>query len=176
MVFDIEDITEDGLDFSLKVERDRFKIDQTDCSLCQDVSIEGTLRNVSRDIYLSGQIKTEVLMSCARCLEPVRNLVDCEISVKFVPQGKAPKLKSETELREDDIDSEHYTDNKVDITQSVRDQILLAAPLVCLCKRDCLGLCPECGKNLNEGPCGCKKEKPVDPRLAALKALRDKLK
>ncbi|MBI4600107.1 DUF177 domain-containing protein [Candidatus Uhrbacteria bacterium] len=176
MVFDIDDITEDGLAFRLQVGRDRFKIDQTDCALSQDVSVEGLLRKVNREVFLTGHIKTEVSLICSRCLEPLRSSVDCPVSAKFVPQDKAKKWKSETEVQEDDIDSEHYAENKVDITQPVHDQILLAVPLVPLCRKDCQGLCSECGKNLNNGPCGCHKEKPGDPRLAVLQSLKDKLK
>jgi uncharacterized protein len=40
-----------------------------------------------------------------------------------------------------------------------------------LCREDCAGLCPQCGKNLNDGPCGCKK--PRDPRMAVLEQLLD---
>ena len=39
-----------------------------------------------------------------------------------------------------------------------------------LCREDCKGLCPHCGKDLNEGPCGCEPRQ-IDPRLEALKKL-----
>ena len=41
-----------------------------------------------------------------------------------------------------------------------------------LCREDCKGLCPTCGKNLNLGPCGCRKS--LDPRFAVLEQLLDK--
>ena len=50
--------------------------------------------------------------------------------------------------------------------------LVLELPLRYLCKPDCKGLCCRCGKNLNDGPCGCQKE--IDPRLAALRQLLDK--
>lgn len=53
----------------------------------------------------------------------------------------------------------------------VREDILLALPAKFLCREDCNGLCPMCGKNLNDGSCGC--EKPVDPRLEVLRQLLD---
>ena len=54
----------------------------------------------------------------------------------------------------------------------VREDIFLALPTKFLCREDCKGLCPQCGKNLNDGSCSCKK--PVDPRLAVLQQLLDK--
>ena len=50
--------------------------------------------------------------------------------------------------------------------------LLLALPTKHLCREDCRGLCPRCGKNLNEGLCGCREDK-VDPRLAVLAQLMD---
>jgi uncharacterized protein len=52
----------------------------------------------------------------------------------------------------------------------VRQNLWVATPMSCLCRRDCQGMCPHCGANLNEGLCGCQHEE-GDPRLAALREL-----
>ena len=59
-------------------------------------------------------------------------------------------------------------DYKLDTDALLRDDILLELPSKFLCKESCKGLCPKCGKNLNEGGCGCDTHE-VDPRLAVLK-------
>ena len=58
----------------------------------------------------------------------------------------------------------------------LRDTILLSIPLKPLCREECKGLCPVCGKNLNEGECEHvkKKEEEIDPRWEKLKALLEK--
>ena len=56
----------------------------------------------------------------------------------------------------------------------VAEQVQLNLPTHPLCREDCRGLCPRCGANLNDGPCGCA-EPPGDPRWAALAGLRDKM-
>jgi uncharacterized protein len=56
----------------------------------------------------------------------------------------------------------------------LQEQVLLALPLKIVCRDDCKGLCPQCGKNLNEGPCACVVQV-EDPRWAALKEIRNKL-
>ena len=58
----------------------------------------------------------------------------------------------------------------IDISKDVREYALLAIPMKNLCKEDCKGLCSHCGKDLNEGECGCTNEK-IDPRWIALKNL-----
>ncbi len=66
------------------------------------------------------------------------------------------------------------TDDKteyVDLTDEVRQSIILALPTYPVCRPDCLGACPSCGKNLNEGPCGCVRDEP-DERWGALDGLK----
>ena len=73
-------------------------------------------------------------------------------------------------LNDDDNDSFILADSsQLDLDSIVREDVLLPLPIKFLCSEDCKGLCPHCGKDLNEGPCSCKKE--VDPRLAALQQL-----
>jgi uncharacterized protein len=52
----------------------------------------------------------------------------------------------------------------------IREELILAVPEYVLCREECRGLCPRCGKDLNEGPCACRPE--PDPRWAALEALK----
>ena len=61
-------------------------------------------------------------------------------------------------------------DESLDLEQLLTEDILLDVPSKFLCSPDCKGLCPVCGKNLNQGDCGCKQDT-VDPRLAILKSL-----
>ena len=65
------------------------------------------------------------------------------------------------------------TDEKteiVDLTDELRQSIILALPTYPVCRADCRGVCPTCGKNLNEGPCTCVHEE-RDGRWGALDAL-----
>jgi len=61
-------------------------------------------------------------------------------------------------------------DNSVDLSEPLREIILLSLPMHAVCRPDCRGLCPQCGQNLNFGQCDCQKEE-IDPRLAILKQL-----
>lgn len=74
--------------------------------------------------------------------------------------------------RDDDADAYIVVpDGKLDLEQLTWEDILLFLPSKLLCRDDCKGICPQCGKNLNEGTCECKKE--IDPRFAALLDLLD---
>lgn len=76
-----------------------------------------------------------------------------------------------TELAgDDDIDYLLITDDELDLYDVVLGEILLSLPMKHLCSEDCKGICPTCGKNLNENSCNCA-EKSIDPRLEVLKEL-----
>ena len=74
--------------------------------------------------------------------------------------------------REDNDELILVESQEIDLDELVMSDLLLTLPMKHLCREDCKGLCAQCGKNLNEGDCGCKK-KPVDPRLEALRKLLD---
>ena len=73
---------------------------------------------------------------------------------------------------EDDDVIQIGPERTLDLDELLRSDILLELPYKYLCSEDCKGLCASCGKNLNEGPCGCNLHQ-VDPRLEVLKKLID---
>ena len=69
----------------------------------------------------------------------------------------------------------YYEGDRLDLGEVIREQVLLGLPLKPLCREDCQGLCPRCGKNRNAGPCGCTPEEEAgDARLEPLRKLFDK--
>jgi uncharacterized protein len=122
-------------------------------------------------ILVTGALRTLLELQCCRCLEPCPVPIRFEVEEEFSPSvdihtgAKLPVTKAE---EEGTIIDEHHT---LDLTEIVRQSILLAQPMLPLCAEDCCGLCAECGQNLNEGQCDCTTEA-VDPRLEILKQLR----
>jgi uncharacterized protein len=135
--------------------------------------IEGVVQLIrtTDGVLASGQLYTEVELSCSRCLEPFSTAVDFALEEEFhsiidISTGaKLPPADDEDEATL--IDDQHT----IDLFEVMRQDILLALPPRPLCKSDCAGLCSQCGQNLNEGSCTC--EQPLsDPRWDALRALR----
>lgn len=79
-----------------------------------------------------------------------------------------------TEELEDEDNEDYYLleDGTADLEEIARDALILNFEPRLLCKDDCKGLCPKCGKDLNDGPCGCAED--PDPRMAALRQLLEK--
>jgi uncharacterized protein len=57
------------------------------------------------------------------------------------------------------------------LNEAIREELILAVPEYVVCRDNCAGLCPECGKDLNEGPCDCRAAS-TDPRWVQLEALK----
>ena len=176
MIFEIDDIPEGGLNLDLLAAKEQFEINQSDCSLSDDIKLRGRLTKIEQKISFSGELQTILNVACTRCLNLFPYIIKSEIEVYFVPLGKEPKPGNEIEIKETDIEKEVYEGGKVDLRGSVRDQVLLEVPLMHLCREDCKGICSKCGSDLNLSQCECQNEGQVDPRFAVLKEIKDKLK
>ena len=84
-------------------------------------------------------------------------------SIRVIPE-------EEIELTAEQMDLIPFNGSRIDLRQAVAEQVLLALPIKPLCSRQCKGLCPRCGLNLNHGPCQCPPQEPAGP-FAALKVL-----
>lgn len=138
------------------------ELDYPSIQLSDDVTLTPltgslTVTRTTEGIYIQGVLQSSLVQQCVRCLEDA--IVPLEIHLDelfYYPPGSAPE--GENRVGEDGI---------IDLSPLVRELSLLALPIKVLCRPDCLGLCQECGANLNLGDCGCA-EDDVDPRLAIL--------
>jgi uncharacterized protein len=143
-----------------------FDLDEAQQRLAKDLCVDfvqGTVEftHTDRGIFGEGQLHSQAQLECARCLETFSQPIDFHLEAQF----GLPPIKSQGEPT-----FPIGVNGILDLTEALREQILLALPMQPLCKPDCRGLCVECGKNLNEGPCDCVEET-IDPRLAGLKEL-----
>src|SRR5258706_197945 len=119
---------------------------------------------------LVGRLRTELELSCSRCVEPHRFPIDAEFDQRYLPSSQAT-TEVEREVEENDLETSYYAEDQIDLNELMREQFYLVLPMKPLCLEDCKGLCAHCGTNLNTGACDCA---PLweDPRLATLKALK----
>lgn len=132
--------------------------------LSDDVSVESikgnlTFLRIDQGIMGYGTLNVDIEAECARCVEPVRKVIEIELEERFAPaaylvpeEGGSP------------IDANGY----INLRPILRDLVIVSTPLQVLCKPDCQGLCPRCGTNLNQEQCDCELDD-VDPRLTILK-------
>lgn len=118
------------------------------------------VRNRAGLVTLDADVEAEVVFDCDRCTANTSRILTYHFEHILVPS-----LSEEN--GDEYIEAPDYS---LELEELLRDDIFLELPVKLLCREDCRGLCQRCGKNLNDGECGCNKNEP-DPRLAALKAL-----
>lgn len=130
-------------------------------------------REVIQDIRLRGRLSAGLELQCARCLEPVGQNVDRKFELLYRPLG-TDAGRDELSVTDAEAEIGYYQGQGVLLEDVVREQVLLALPLRAICRENCKGLCPQCGKNLNQEQCTC--TVPADdPRWEALKDIRSRL-
>jgi uncharacterized protein len=128
---------------------------------------------IVKDIRLEGSLAARVELACARCLEPVLQDVNHKFDLLYRPLG-ADAGKEELSVTAVEAEVGYYQGEGLLLEDVLQEQVLLALPLKAICRDDCKGLCPHCGKNLNAEQCACA-EPLEDPRWSALKDIRGKL-
>lgn len=124
--------------------------------------------------FANGTFKGVLVVACSRCVTSVELPIDEAIHVTFMPTSELPAEDTESEegaeVAAGELDVFPFDGEKLDLEPLFREQFVLAVPYAPLCREDCAGLCAQCGIDKNSGTCAC--EKPIDPRLAALKGLK----
>jgi len=129
-----------------------------------------SLERVADTLIVKGRILTVARRACSRCMELFDKRLDISFKSVFAHDAVVEK---DIELKREDLDLNFFHGDVFDIGQVIAEQVSLGLPVKPLCHDDCLGLCIRCGKNLNDGICGCGDEA-VDIRFEKLKNLHIK--
>ncbi|MCI9102164.1 MAG: DUF177 domain-containing protein [Lachnospiraceae bacterium] len=114
-----------------------------------------------RKLKVRGEVRLTLMIPCGRCLEPVGVPFHLTIEEEL-------DMNQSHEDRVEALDEQPYISGyDLDVDQLVSGELMANLPMKVLCKEDCKGICPQCGRNLNLGECGCEKD-PADPRMAAI--------
>jgi uncharacterized protein len=126
-----------------------------------------TLRLVNAGESLGGyfEVSGGAHVLCSRCLKPVTVPLEIEFMVIY---QQAPATPGEDDTEE----VVFYRENLIDVSEDIRQHLVLELPMKPICTSDCKGLCPRCGKDLNQGDCGCPKSDDDSP----MSVLKDLLK
>jgi uncharacterized protein len=130
-------------------------------------------KEVVEDIRLVGCFSTRVELRCARCLDPVAHAVQENFDLVYRPLG-VDAVADEKSISLAETEIGYYQGEGLLLEDVLKEQLLLAMPVKQVCSRECKGLCPQCGKNLNLESCDCVSTM-TDPRWSALEDIRKKL-
>jgi uncharacterized protein len=128
------------------------------------------LTRTDKGIWAHGALDSSVPCQCSRCLADFSHPVHLEFDEEFLP---TVDIATGSPLPPPDPEEGAFTidDHLVlDLREAVRQYAIMAVPINPLCRPECRGLCPICGRDLNQAPCQCDEQK-TDPRWHALEQL-----
>lgn len=131
----------------------------------EPLSAEGSIVNNAGYMRMELTLRIRYTASCARCLCDVPGEFTFKVEKTVVPSGMLANI--------DESEADDYAivyDGFLDMDEELLELLELEFPTKVLCKEDCRGLCPKCGKNLNDGDCACEDHE-IDPRMEPLRKL-----
>ena len=160
MKIDITSILyEEGKSIDIDKELDFSDIEFDGVKLSTPVRLVGKLFNIGGCIEFNSNASFEISYLCDRCLSESTKILSFDISERF---------KKTLDLADDqNPDIICFSGNEIDISEVIINNIFMNIPSKLLCCEECKGLCPVCGKNLNEGECSCD-TRTSDPRFDVL--------
>ena len=172
MEIKVSEIPAEGFKIELSAEATEFGEFDDDSGLLKPVTASLRVEKVGATVHIKGGIDAVVELSCSRCAKKYEYTVTSGLDLDLHPLKGAPE--EEKELQAGDLDVEFYDNDIIDMTNLLREQVLLQVPMKPLCSESCLGLCPYCGQDMNDRTCGCKPPE-GHPGFEALKDfLKDK--
>lgn len=173
MIISLVRLPADGLSFRHQYVSGELDIKDREFSFVEPPLVAGRVDRVGMEMRLRGEIKTNLLAPCDRCLSDVPLQIGLPFDLLYAPAEASGQATGEIELHERDLDFAFYANDQIDLDELVLEQLELGLPSRVLCQENCRGICSECGADLNAGECRC--QKPVDPRWQALADLKAKL-
>ena len=141
-----------------------------ECSFTAPVSAEVSAVWEYGHVRATGKVASAVRLTCSRCLAEYELPISSEFTI-FFTESKGEELDEEVELSDEELISASYTGDEIDMTAEIAEQVMLEVPYKPLCSESCLGLCPQCGADLNAGECGCDRGG-INLKMAALKKIK----
>lgn len=120
--------------------------------------------------FLQGTASYEQTLGCIRCLKPISEASSPEVEL-LVLNRRPPQGAGEHALNEEELGVQYVEGEHLDLDPILYEQLQLNVPMKPLCRPDCRGICPVCGKDRNLEDCSCETAE-IDPRWAALASFK----
>lgn len=130
----VRDITSGGLDIDRSISKEDIGLSSEEADIRSPLKVKARVEKADDFIIADTRIKAEFGYMCARCLEELCSTQERSYKFDF-------KLDGAVEY--------------IDLGEEIRQEIIMANPVRVLCSKDCKGICPSCGVNLNKERCKC---------------------
>ena len=134
----VAQIPPEGLTLEEDIPAEKLDLDSAIVKFRSPIRLSAVINKITNVVTVDSDVCAQMLCTCSRCVEEFERVLDKHLKLNY-PVDKSIQI--------------------LDLDPDIRQEIILAFPEKPLCKPDCKGLCITCGKNLNQGPCSCPKEK-----------------
>ncbi len=132
--------------------------EQGECRFATPIAITLEVEPERDLIRVDGFLSATVRLPCSRCLNEYERELHRRFTLRFsreIPADVHSGDDGEVELTAAQIGLIYFKDDTIEFGDAVQEQIVLCLPYKPLCSDSCKGMCPQCGADLNQGPCGC---------------------
>lgn len=133
------------------------------------VNIHLRIDKADTEIFIKGDFSARLRLHCSRCLSEFEKEEYIHVDVVYHSLKEIESIEKH-EIKTDELNTDFYSGDEIDISALINEQIELNIPMKPLCDELCKGICPGCGADLNFQLCSCPKQK-IDPRFAGLSKL-----
>lgn len=173
MIYNVAQLLKSPVGTRLDVELDNddgLELKDQEAELAGPITGHVRLHRTNLGIYADGTVAVPVHLQCTRCLKDFNTTLTFPLHEDYYPTVDVDTGLPTTEPHDIDVSFPIDRHHEVDLREAIRQNLVLELPIRVLCREDCAGLCPQCGKDLNDGPCDCQAEQP-DERFSALRQL-----
>ena len=179
MEIHIEQIREEGLALEFEEPAEAFPVlaemaEKGECEFQAPVKAYLKAQRIQDIVEVAGSVETAASLPCSRCLQPFEIQLKSIFELTFTPQPtdvrEEPELQ-EIQLNAEDMGFVYFQGDRINLKNTIQEQVVMEFPLKALCRRDCKGLCSNCGANLNIESCDCDR-KLTAGKFDALKNLK----
>ena len=179
MEIQIEQIKEDGLALEIEETAEIFPVlaqmtENGECEFQEPIRASLRAERIQDMVEVKGQIETSVRLPCSRCLQPFETHLKSDFELTFTnrtPDAIDEDEPQEVELSAAEMGLVYFQGDKINLKNTIQEQVVMEFPLKALCRRDCKGLCANCGADLNHVACDCDRMS-GNGKFAALKNLK----
>ena len=133
----VRDIPANGLDIDQSIPKEDIGLSCEEADIRSLLNVKARLEKVNNFIIANTRVQAQFGYMCARCLEELLSTQEFTYKFNF-------EINPQNEY--------------IDLGEEIRQEIIMANPLKVLCSKDCKGICPQCGANLNLKQCPCKSQ------------------
>jgi len=170
MAIKISDIPPEGLTLNFDQKIDLFDTGTASVAVTAVLVFKSGGTGIFR---VTGHVTAAPLLQCSRCLKSFTYSIDADVNFEIAPSNSLGTVH-EHELGKGELDTEFYEGNEIEPIEFLREQLLIALPMIPLHHPECKGLCSRCGADRNKKDCKCSNDSPETS--GAFSVLKDLLK